>query len=381
MHVGVLAEQAPRENRVALTPHGVEVLLGAGHEISVEAGAGTAAGILDQEYAAAGARLASRADAAGADVVVAVVGGAEDVIEKARGGQLHIALFDPIWDPTAVAALAARGADVMALDLVPRVTRAQSMDVLSSMATVAGYEAVLLGARRLPRMFPMLMTAAGTIPAAKVLVLGAGVAGLQAIASARRLGAIVSAYDVRPAALEQIESLGARAVVLADVDTSDSEDAGGYAKAQGEEENRRQRELLTPHVGASDLVISAAAIPGRQSPLLITTAMVETMAAGSVIVDLAAERGGNCEVTVADGEVEHAGVLVLGPTDLASRSAATASQMLSTNVVNLLTYLVVDGHLSLDRDDEIVPAMLVATGGEISNDQVREALDSTRRSM
>jgi NAD(P) transhydrogenase subunit alpha len=229
-------------------------------------------------------------------------------------------------------------------------------------------------------MFPMLMTAAGTISPAKVLVLGAGVAGLQAIASARRLGAAVSGYDVRPAAVEQIESLGARAVVL-EVDTSDSEDAGGYAKAQGEDENRRQRELLTPHVGASDVVISTAAIPGRRSPLLITTAMVEEMAAGSVIVDLAAERGGNCEITVADEEVRHAGVLVLGPTDLASRSAGTASQMLSTNIVNLLTHLVVDGRLNVDRDDEIVGPMLVATGGEVSNDQVREALDSTPRSV
>jgi NAD(P) transhydrogenase subunit alpha len=379
MHVGVLAVPAPRERRVALIPSGVGTLVAAGHEVSVESAAGSEAGLVDSAYAQAGAVVSTRAEAASADVVLTVVGGAPDVVESAKVGQLHIALFDPLWDPAPVRALAATGADVMALDLVPRITKAQTMDVLSSMATVSGYEATLLAARRLPRMFPLLMTAAGTIPAAKVLVLGAGVAGLQAVATARRLGAVVSAYDVRPAAAEQIQSLGARAISL-EIDTTDSEDTGGYAKAQDEEQSRRQQELLTPNIRESDIVITAAAVPGRRSPVLVTTDMVEGMDEGSVIVDLAAERGGNCEVTVADKEVVHAGVTVLGPTDTPSWSAATASQMLSTNLVNLLDHLTEGADLALDRDDEIVSAMLVASGGEVVHDQVREALESARRS-
>jgi NAD(P) transhydrogenase subunit alpha len=379
MHIGVLAEQAPREQRVALTPPGVASLVDSGHDVSVESGAGAQAGIVDDEYAQAGVAVATRADVAAADVVLTVVGGAADVVEVARSGQLHIALFDPLWDPASVEALAATGADVMALELVPRITKAQSMDVLSSMATITGYEAVLLAARRLPRMFPLMMTAAGTIPPAKVLVLGAGVAGLQAIATARRLGAVVEAYDVRPAAAEQIKSLGARAIVL-DLDTVDSEDVGGYAKAQDDDQNRRQQELLSPHLGASDILITTAAIPGRRSPMLVTPVMVEGMSVGSVVVDLAAERGGNCELTVADQEIVHAGITILGPTDMASWSAATASSMLSTNIVNLLDHLVGEGDLSLDRDDEIVGAMLVASGGQIVHAEVQGALESTRRS-
>jgi NAD(P) transhydrogenase subunit alpha len=366
MHVGVLAVPAPRERRVALIPSGVGTLVAAGHEVSVESAAGSEAGLVDSAYAQAGAVVSTRAEAASADVVLTVVGGAPDVVESAKVGQLHIALFDPLWDPAPVRALAATGADVMALDLVPRITKAQTMDVLSSMATVSGYEATLLAARRLPRMFPLLMTAAGTIPAAKVLVLGAGVAGLQAVATARRLGAVV-------------QSLGARAISL-EIDTTDGEDTGGYAKAQDEEQSRRQQELLTPNIRESDIVITAAAVPGRRSPVLVTTDMVEGMDEGSVIVDLAAERGGNCEVTVADKEVVHAGVTVLGPTDTPSWSAATASQMLSTNLVNLLDHLTEGADLALDRDDEIVSAMLVASGGEVVHDQVREALESARRS-
>lgn len=379
MHIGVLAEQAPREQRVALTPTGVASLVDSGHDVSVESGAGARAGIVDDEYRKAGAAVATRADVAAADVVLTVVGGAVDVVEVARSGQLHIALFDPLWDPASVEALAATGADVMALELVPRITKAQSMDVLSSMATITGYEAVLLAARRLPHMFPLMMTAAGTIPPAKVLVLGAGVAGLQAIATARRLGAVVEAYDVRPAAAEQIKSLGARAIVL-DLDTADSEDVGGYAKAQDDDQNRRQQELLSPHLGASDILITTAAIPGRRSPMLVTSGMVEGMSVGSVVVDLAAERGGNCELTVADQEIVHAGITILGPTDMASWSAATASSMLSTNIVNLLGHLVGEGELSLDRDDEIVSAMLVASGGHIVHTEVHGAVESTRRS-
>ncbi len=267
----------------------------------------------------------------------------------------------------------------MALELVPRITKAQTMDVLSPMATITGYQALVLAARRLPRTFPLTMTAAGTIPPARVLVLGAGVAGLQAIATSRRLGAVVEAYDVRPAAAEQIRSLGARAVML-ELDTADSEDDSGYAKAQGEDQTRRQQDLLASHVADSDVVITTAAIPGAPSPVLVTSTMVGDMAPGSVIVDLAAERGGNCELTVADGHVVHNGVTILGPTDLASRSASTASQMLATNIGHLLDYLVDEEGLQLDRDDEIVRSMLVASGGEIVHPQVLGALDSTRRS-
>ena len=379
MHFGVVAEKAPRENRVALTPSGVAVLVERGHEVTIEAGAGVRAGLVDDAYLEAGGRIGARADAAAADVVLAVDGSKADLAGLARAGQLHIALFDPLWDPSAVEALAATGADVMALELVPRITRAQTMDVLSSMATVNGYEAVLLAARRLPHMFPLMMTAAGTIPPAKMLVLGAGVAGLQAIATARRLGAVVEAYDVRPAAAEQILSLGARAVSL-ELDTGDSEDAGGYARAQGEDENRRQQELLASHVGESDVVITTAAVPGARSPVLVSADAVELMTPGSVIVDLAAERGGNCELTVADEEVDHHGVTILGPTDMASWSAATSSQMLSTNVCNLLEHLTPEGELILDREDEIVEGMLVASGGEIVHPRVQAAAGSAPRS-
>lgn len=368
MRVGVPAEQTEAEMRAALTPEGVRTLTSGGHAVVVEKGAGHRAGFDDAAYEDAGAVVASRAESLDVEVVVGVTGDAPDLAEGAEG-RLHIALFDPLWDPTATVVLAEAGADVMALELVPRTTRAQNMDVLSSMATVAGYEAVVLAARRLPRLFPMLMTAAGTVPPARVLVLGAGVAGLQAIATARRLGAVVSGYDVRPAAAEQIASVGARVVEITD-DPSEAEDVGGYAREQTEEDNRRRRELLAPHVAAVDVLITTAAIPGRPSPLLVTADMVAAMSAGSVVVDLAAARGGNCEPTVADAEVVEHGVTVLGPTRLESGAATTASRMLSTNLVNLLGHLAPDGVLQLDRTDPIVEAMLVATGGTVVDERV-----------
>jgi len=377
MHVGVPVEVAPAERRVALTPEGVTKLAKNGHTVSIEAGCGAASGFEDSDYIEAGATVASRTEVVSSEVVVQVGAAADDVRQAASEATLLLGMFDPLWDTAGSTELAATGANVMALELVPRITKAQSMDVLSSMATVAGYEAVLLAASRLPRMFPLLMTAAGTVPAAKVFVLGAGVAGLQAIATARRLGAVVEAFDVRAAAAEQIRSLGARAVEL-ELDTANSEDSGGYAKAQGEDAQARQQRQLTPIVGESDVVISTAAIPGRRSPLLITTHMVEAMPSGSVIVDLAAERGGNCELTVADEEVVHEGVTILGPTDLPSRSARNASQMLSNNIVTLLNHLAPEGELTLDMDDEITAGMLVAAGGRVVHPGVLDAVHANQ---
>lgn len=373
MHIGVAKESAAHERRAALTPEGVRKLVAAGHSVTVEAGLGLLSGLADEQYAEAGATVGTRANVVSADVVIQIIGPDQDIRDAAGPDTLLLGLFDPLWDTANATALAATGANVMALELVPRITRAQSMDVLSSMATVTGYESVLLAAQRLPRMFPLMMTAAGTVPAAKVFILGAGVAGLQAIATARRLGAVVEAFDVRPAAAEQIRSLGARAVEL-DLDTGNSEDAGGYAKAQGEDAQSRQQAQLTPIIAESDVIITTAAIPGRRSPLLVTTPMVETMEAGSVIVDLAAERGGNCELTVADTEVEHQGVVILGPTTLASQSARNASQMLSNNIVTLLQHLAPEGDLVLDRDDEITAGMLVASGGDVVHERVQQAV-------
>lgn len=382
MQIGVFKETAPGERRVALTPEGVSKLVKNGHVVVVEAGAGDRSGISDPAYIDAGATIVGRPAVLASDVVVAVRGaGTWDTSPTAesmmRSGSLALALFDPLWLPQNAKALADTGADVMSLELVPRITRAQSMDVLSSMATVAGYEAALLAASQLPRMFPLMMTAAGTLKPARVFVLGAGVAGLQAIATARRLGAVVEGYDVRPAAAEQIRSLGAKAIEL-ELETADSEDAGGYAKAQSEDANARQKRLLAPYIAESDVVITTAAIPGRPSPELITADMVAAMPDGSVVVDLAAERGGNCEVTVADQQVEHQGVTVLGPTDLASRSPRHASQMLGNNIVTLLEHLTSDeGVLVVDRDDEITGAMLVASGGGVIHPRVIEALEAS----
>ena len=383
MHIGVWKEHADGERRVALTPDTAVKLVDKGHRVVVESGAGLDAGIEDDAFRSAGVDIGAPDAVRECEVSLAVRGAGtwegegSSPTDTLRSGALALAMFDPLWLPKNAQALAATGADVMSLELVPRITRAQSMDVLSSMATVAGYEAALLAASKLPRMFPLMMTAAGTLAAARVFVLGAGVAGLQAIATARRLGAIVEGYDVRPAAAEQIRSLGAKAVEL-DLDTADSEDAGGYAREQSEDANARQQRLLTPYIAESDVIITTAAIPGRPSPELITAPMVEAMTSGSIIIDLAAERGGNCAVTVADAEVVHAGVTVLGPTDLASRSPRHASQMLGNNLVTLLDHLSDDdGQLVVDHEDEITGAMLVATGGEVVHERVLDALGSS----
>jgi H+-translocating NAD(P) transhydrogenase subunit alpha len=386
LKIAVPKETFPGESRVALLPQNVTQLAKIGHQVAVESGAGAAAGVSDADYRAVGATIAAtRAEAiGGAEIVLQVRGlganpeaGRAD-LELYRKGQIVIGHQDPLWLPELVKEQAERGITVLALETVPRISRAQSMDVLSSMATIAGYKAVLLAAMKLPKMFPMLMTAAGTLAASRVFVLGAGVAGLQAIATARRLGAIVDGYDIRPAAAEQIKSLGAKVVELP-LETADAEGAGGYAKEQGEDFQRRQRELLTEVFKERDVVITTAAIPGAKSPLLITRAMVEGMKAGSVIVDLAAERGGNCEVTEADREVTVNGVLVLGPTDLPSSVPRHASQMFGNNLTTLLKHLTKEGAVALDFDDEITRDTTVAHGGEVLHPRVRQKLGLPER--
>ena len=354
-----------------------------GCEVLVERGAGTAAGIGDDGYRDAGASVVEAAEVCAADLIVSVRDLPDDCGDgRAAASPLtFVGMFDPLWLPERAQRHAAAGTTAFSMDLVPRITRAQTMDVLSSMGTVAGYEAVLLAASRLPQMFPLMMTAAGTLAPARVLVLGAGVAGLQAIATSRRLGAVVEGYDVRPAAVEQIRSMGARAVEFdlseAGADVSDAEDTGGYARAQSDLVADRQRELLAPHAAAADVVIATAAIPGRASPLLVTAGMVESMAPGSIVIDLASERGGNCALTVADSEVERGGVTVLGPTDLVSRCARHASQMFSRNLVAFLRHLAPDGEVDVRGDDEILEAMLVACDGAVVHPGVAAALDGS----
>lgn len=380
MVVGVPRETFPNERRVAVTPDSVPLLRKAGLDAVVEHGAGVAAGFSDDEYRTAGAAVARREEVfEAADVVVQVraLGANPDAgradLPLLRPGHVLVGLCEPLVAHEATTALAERGVTLFSLELMPRITRAQSMDVLSSMATVAGYKAVLLAANRLPRMFPLLMTAAGTVKPARVLVVGAGVAGLQAIATARRLGAVVEAYDVRPAVREQVESLGARFLELA-LEESSAEGAGGYARALGEEFYRRQRELMARAVSASDVVITTAAVPGKKAPVLLTSDMVAAMRPGSVVVDLAAERGGNCELTRPGETVEVGGVTVDGPLDLASSVPYHASQMFARNVAVFLGHLVSDGALEVDPEDEITRGTLVCREGMVVHPAVREAM-------
>ena len=382
MLVGVPKESYPGENRVALVPGVVVNLTRAKLDVVLEAGAGAAAGYPDSQYVEKGARIAaSRDEVFAADVLlqVRVAGanperGAED-LGRLRQGQVLIGMADPLSHARASAEWAARGVTLFSLELLPRITRAQSMDVLSSMATVSGYRAVLLAAMTLPRMFPMLMTAAGTVSPARVFVIGAGVAGLQAIATAKRLGAVVSGYDVRPAVKEQMLSLGAKFIEMP-LETAQAEGKGGYAQQMDEEFYRKQRELMARVVADSDVVITTAAVPGKRSPVLITADMVSKMPSGSVIVDLAAERGGNCELTRADKTVVEHGVTILGPTNLPAEVPFHASQLYAKNVVTFLTYLVKEGQLRLDADDEIVRETMVARGGQIVQARVKELLAS-----
>ena len=381
--VGVPCETYPGERRVALVPDAVQALQQKGITAIVEAGAGSAAGHVDSDYEARGAEISDRAGALAADAVLQVrtlganpEAGRAD-LEGLRSGQIIIGFSEPLTARDEMAAVAGRGATLLAMELVPRITRAQSMDALSSMATVAGYKAVLLAAGHLPRMFPLLMTAAGTVTPSRVLIIGAGVAGLQAISTARRLGAVVEAYDVRPVVKEQVESLGAKFVEL-DIEAAEAEDAGGYAVAQDEDFYRRQQEAMGRLVADFDVVITTAAVPGKRAPLLVSESMVRGMAPGSLIVDLAAERGGNCDLTVAGETVDVDGVTVMGPLNLPASVPYHASQMYAQNVSALLLHLVGEQGLAIDPEDEITRAAMVCNNGAIVHSQVLELGDSVQ---
>jgi NAD(P) transhydrogenase subunit alpha len=356
MRVGVVRETAPGERRVALVPETVGKLSSAGFEIVVEPGAGAAASFPDDTYVAAGATLGSPWDA---ETLVAVRGPDPS---RLRDGQLLIGFLDPLADPDGVAALAARGVIAFAMESIPRITRAQAMDALSSQATVGGYKAALLAAEQLPRFFPMLMTAAGTVPPAKVLVIGAGVAGLQALATARRLGAVVTGFDVRPVVREQIESLGANWL---DLGVTGAEAEGGYARELTPEEMQAQQSALEERISDFDVVITTAAVPGRAAPRIIPASAVAAMRTGSVIVDLAADTGGNCELTQLGEIIEHDGVTIVGTTNLPSTMPYHASTLYSRNVQALLLHLAPGGELSLDWSDEITRGACVTGRQEV----------------
>ncbi|MDQ4149890.1 MAG: NAD(P) transhydrogenase subunit alpha [Actinomycetota bacterium] len=379
--VGVPGETFPGEARVALVPSLLPQLEKAGMQALIQSGAGQAAGFPDDTYAEKGANvLGSREEVfAAADIILQVRtfgsntnAGAAD-LSLLRPGQVLIGMADPLANAEGVATVAKTKAVAFSMELMPRITRAQSMDVLSSQATVGGYKAVLVAAQSLPKMFPMLTTAAGTVRPARAFVVGVGVAGLQAIATARRLGAVVEAYDVRPAVKEQVISVGAKFVEF-DLDTGQAEDKGGYAKAMDEEALAKQREQMAKVVAANDVVITTAAVPGKKAPLLVTADMVKGMQPGSVIVDLAAATGGNCELTQADKTVIEHGVTIHGPTNLPATVPYHASSMYAKNLVTFLTNLVKEGEVSINLEDEIISETLLTRDGEVINSRVREAL-------
>ena len=381
MIVGVPRETYPDERRVAMVPAILPTLTRIGFQVSVEQEAGVAAGFPDASYEEQGARIvAERAQLySSADVLILVHGvganpstGTAD-LELLRADQVMLGLLNPLGAPKAAQKVASKGATAFALELVPRISRAQPMDALTAMATVAGYKAALMAADALPKMYPMMITAAGTITPAKAFIVGAGVAGLQAIATSRRLGAVVQAYDVRPAVKEQVESLGAR-FLETELETGDAEAASGYAQAMGDEFYSRQREMMTQAVAESDVVITTAAVPGGKAPVLITTEMVREMRNGSVIVDLAAAGGGNCELTRPGETVVVDGVTIVGPMNLPSTIPHHASQMYAKNVASFLQNVVKDGELRVDLGDQIIRDSLLTHRGEVVNSQVRELL-------
>lgn len=376
MIVGVPLESNQNERRVALVPAFVSTITRVGLDVVVQKGAGEKAGFSDATYESQGATLIADPKQlfARADIVLKVNSNEqENELDLLRSGQIVLGLLNPLAVPETAKALAGKGVTAFALELLPRITRAQPMDALSSMATIAGYKAVLLAAAALNKIYPMMITAAGTITPARVFVVGAGVAGLQAIATARRLGAAVQAYDLRPAVKEQVESLEAKFVEL-DLETEDAETAAGYAKAMDQEFYRRQREMMTKVVAESDVVITTAAVPGKKAPVLITEEMVKGMRPGTVILDLAAESGGNCELTTPGKTVEANGVTVIGPINLSSTIPYHASQMYSKNVSEFLLNLFKDGELSLNMEDQIIHDTLLTKDGEVVNAQVRELL-------
>jgi NAD(P) transhydrogenase subunit alpha len=379
MIVGVPRESYPGERRVAIVPAVIPALMKGGLEVIVQAGAGNDAGYPDAAYLSKGAKIAAdRAEVFRlADIVVQVLCyGSNDRTGEAdlpllRRDQVLVGFLRPLGELKTIQQIAERGVTALSVELIPRTTRAQSMDALSSMGTICGYKAVITAADTLPRIFPMLTTAAGTITPCRVFIIGAGVAGLQAIATARRLGAVTSAYDMRPASKEQVQSLGGRFIELP-IEAKDAQDARGYGTAQGEEFYSRQRELLGKVVAESDVVITTAVIPGKKSPILITADMVKGMAPGSVIVDLASERGGNCELTRPGETIVAHGVTIIGCYNFASTVPYHASQMYARNVSAFLLHIVKDGKLRLDTSDEIVRDTLLTIGGELVNQRLRE---------
>jgi NAD(P) transhydrogenase subunit alpha len=385
--VGIPKETFPGELRTAIIPESVSHYSKIGFRVLIESGAGEAAGFSDKQYKDKDAEIIDSRDELfkQADIILHVRAygtnaekGKKD-LGRYRKGQIVIGFSDPLGSPDKVKELADTGATGFSIELLPRITRAQSMDALSSMATIGGYKAVLLGAKSLGKMFPMLMTAAGTIAPAHVFVIGAGVAGLQAIATARRLGGVVKGYDIRPAVKEQVESLGAKFVEL-DLETGEAETKGGYAREMDEEFYRKQREMMKSILKESDVVISTAAVPGKKAPILITDEMVEGMAPGSVIVDLAAEQGGNCSLTKIGEEISHKGVTIIGPVNLPASIPRHASQMYSRNLLAFVKNLMKDDRIDLDRDDEIIHESMITKEGEVVNQRVSELLGEKSKS-
>lgn len=376
MLIAVPKEILPGENRVALIPASIPALTKAGLEVMVESGAGAGAFIDDKAYEEAGAKLAPHAEALyqASDIVFKVRPPEADEVGKMKEGTTLVCLMDAFFRLELMQQLADRKISGFGLEFVPRITRAQSMDVLSSMAAIAGYRAVLEAAELLPKYFPMLMTSAGTITPAKVFVIGAGVAGLMAIATAKRLGAVVEAYDTRPAVKEQVESVGAKFVEF-DLDAGDAEDAGGYAKAQSDEFYRKQQEQMKAKVASVDVVITTAAIPGKKAPVLITDEMLQAMHPGSVIIDLAAERGGNTEGAIAAEVVEKHGVKIVGHTDYPSRSAVHASQLFSKNITTFLLNMVKEEQFAIDLEDEIVKGALLVHDGQVVHEMIKPLME------
>ena len=372
MLVGIPKESKQGERRVALVPRDVGAIRKLGAEVAVEAGAGASAYCLDEEYAEAGATVASRDDVLEDADVVLTVNGVSDGASGLKRGATLVGFLAPLDDPAGMHSMSREGLSLLAVELIPRITRAQSMDALSSMAMIAGYKAVLLAAQHSPYIFPLMMTAAGTLTPAKVFVIGAGVAGLQAIATARRLGALVEGYDIRPEVKEQVESLGATFAVL-DVGVERVTGSGGYAAEQSKEYYRRQQEALAEHLSGVDVIVTTAAVPGRKAPMLLPSQITDRLRAGTVVVDLAAERGGNCALTVPGEVVTSNGVIVDGPLNLPSSVPFHSSQMYSKNLVNLIAPLVKDAALQLDLEDEVVRGALVGHAGDLVHPAVQEA--------
>jgi len=379
MRISAPKETAPGETRVALVPRSATQLVSTGATVAIQAGAGAAAGLTDAAYKEVGAEIVKDATAllADSDIVVVVRRPDTGLVGHLKRGAILVGVLEPAADPAMVRALIDNGITAFRLEAMPRISRAQDMDVLSSMATLAGYHAAVMAAYRLPRIFPLMMTAAGTITPARALVLGAGVAGLQAIATCRRLGAVVEAFDVRPAVRDQVESLGARFVETG-VESDTAQDTGGYARELASDAQERQRQVLAEHVRDSDVVISTAQIPNRKAPILVTADMVASMRPGSVIVDLAAPGGGNCELTKADQEVNDHGVVILGPTNLPASIPGQASQLYSHNATRFLTQMLKDGQVHLDFDDEVISQTCITHDGKPVGEQIEALLQGAK---